>query len=650
MRNYFISAMLLMTALFIGCATDETTDTGTPGGTTGKYQTVYAHIKISNSNPTSGLSSTRAANTNDTVFEDGTTDENSVHNLLIVFYDQNGTPVGYYDQKGYTNTKDDNNSDDIESKLEWNDAEVVPIQMIRPGEPFHAIAFLNYDEDWKTDLTSKNKSDVSSIVKNTFTISVAKEGGAEETTKFFFMSNSGYFDGSGDFRVATEIKDFIYPTAAEAKSSPAITIYVERAAARVDFKIAEDAVKPYKVMHADEDYNLSFAPAHWGLTATENQNYLLKNMSGNLDSYKANTYPESFGDWVGYQRHRTFWAETPRYNSYVYPDSGVDTKEVSLTYLAHNGTTTEIAAGAEKFSTLYTFEHTFNAADFNTAENPYAVPTSLILDGGYKAVKVVNGVETEEELDFNGAGFYLRKIAATTQLYLEQNETGDNELFTTLLKEQTVIYTRTGAGTDEDPYVYTQVNLGGKDNFTLSNTHKFYYADGTEAESSNAWTIQLKNAVDTYYMRTYVPEKGNKGEDGYEAAKYVYTQVTEANLDAVNVALQKNVGSAFKYDSAKAYFHVPVLHYIASASYPDNAYTGTLAMDDDGNVINKTGELGVVRNHIYRLTVDNITGLGHGNPGDGVLIPDPEEEKLYYFHAKLEILSWHVVEFHFDLK
>ena len=669
MKNFFLSALILATALgFAGCQKDDTAADGS-SDVSELSKFLYAHIKISNSDIT------RATNQNDNDFEDGTLEENIVSNMLIVFYDEDGKIVGRYDDKEWNQSADSDTSDDIESNLEWKDAEVVPIKMLRPGEPFYAIAFLNYDERWRADLISENSTigSVSSIVKDTYSRTVTGEDGKK--TCYFLMTNSGRFDSDENYCIATKIEGFVFPTPEEAKNSPAITIYVERAAARVDFKITDNATNKYTVYYSNTEYELQFTPEHWGLTATENQNYILKNMKSKLTDYAGADYAASFSEWINYLKHRTYWAETPRYGNYIYPHSGagMDVKfpDVSLDYIDY----TELAGspmGAADFSKKYTFEHTFDADDLRSVVNPYTVPTSIVFDGQYIATRSGGGVPdtdpdidtpaitpnpSDEVLDFNGAGFYLRTIANTKHIYLEKNSGGKNDLLVTYLNEQTVIFTKEVADGAET-YSLIGYNDQTAADFEIANTQKFYFTDGTTAESSNAHTLQIKaGAAGEYYLRTYVDTKGQPGDADYAPAHYVYTPVTAATLANANIEIQKNVGSAFKYNNGRAFFYIPVLHYIARESYPENEdgvleYTGTFAAGQDGKAINKTGEFGIVRNHIYRLTIDQIEGLGFGDPGIGDFkpIPDPEENKQWFFHAKLEILSWHVVEFTFGLK
>lgn len=647
MRKSFFFLLLLTVALGISGCQDDGLPEGQAAGT-GAAMTVYTHIKLAM--PGEGFNTRATTFVNGEEFEDGTYAENEIANLMILFYEKNGgLPVGIYDDKEWTQEADGNENDDIESHVGWNEAEVVPVKMLRAGEPYYAVAFLNYDEDWAAELQNTALNKVPEVVKGDYAVSLQGE-------KRFLMTNSGYFDGEGNYQFATAIKDFVFPTPEEAKNGNAITIYVERAAVRIDFKIAADAIPTYEVYYGDDAYTLKFTPGTWGLTATEQENFLIKNMKDNVSAYGTEEYPSGFSDWINFNRHRTFWAETPKYGSYVYPGSGVDEEiaNYALRYAEYGDLTTEVSS--ENFSSLYTFEHTFPAADLKTATNPYAVPTSVVFGATY----VATGAD-ETVLPFNGKGFYLRNVAERKQMYLEQNASGENDLLETLLKEQTVIYTYSGG---------QFAAVADADVFEVVNTRIFYanVNDGKGTPSSNTYTLQLKPSLagGEYYLRIYVPAAGEVG------AHYEYKKIDDgatgdedaATLKEANVALQKNVGTATFYDGARAYFYVPVLHYIAEHdAYKTEEgkyeYTGDFAYTAGGSIENRTGEFGIVRNHIYRLTIDQIEGLGYGQPGtsDGEVdepdprpLPDPDEEKQYYFHAKLQILSWHVIDFNFTLK
>ena len=107
-----------------------------------------------------------------------------------------------------------------------------------------------------------------------------------------------------------------------------------------------------------------------------------------------------------------------------------------------------------------------------------------------------------------------------------------------------------------------------------------------------------------------------------------YVAITSANLDTVNTALAQVKAEGF--NTGLAYFPVIIEHFGGVAG-TDNEKTGD-------------GAYGVVRNHIYDLTIQSIKSLGTGIFDETKpIIPDGSTKK-YYVGAKLNILSWKVVQ------
>jgi hypothetical protein len=59
----------------------------------------------------------------------------------------------------------------------------------------------------------------------------------------------------------------------------------------------------------------------------------------------------------------------------------------------------------------------------------------------------------------------------------------------------------------------------------------------------------------------------------------------------------------------------------------------------------KTGEYGMVRNHVYDIKIDGITGFGTPvyEPGQIITPEKPEEDVALNLSARINILAWHLV-------
>jgi hypothetical protein len=58
-----------------------------------------------------------------------------------------------------------------------------------------------------------------------------------------------------------------------------------------------------------------------------------------------------------------------------------------------------------------------------------------------------------------------------------------------------------------------------------------------------------------------------------------------------------------------------------------------------------TGEFGMVRNHLYDVTISAVQGLGTPvYDADKTITPEkPEEDQFSYIAAKINVLAWRVV-------
>lgn len=94
------------------------------------------------------------------------------------------------------------------------------------------------------------------------------------------------------------------------------------------------------------------------------------------------------------------------------------------------------------------------------------------------------------------------------------------------------------------------------------------------------------------------------------------TQVTASSKDAVNTAL-KAQGLAKIYNTGMSYYYAPIEHYTLN---------------------------GIVRNHIYNITVDGFYGLGTPvyDPEWAIILEKPKSDDAY-LAARINILSWHLM-------
>lgn len=130
---------------------------------------------------------------------------------------------------------------------------------------------------------------------------------------------------------------------------------------------------------------------------------------------------------------------------------------------------------------------------------------------------------------------------------------------------------------------------------------------------------------------------------GIDNKIYKFTGETPAEVtdgvSEVNTYLSTKTNSLYarKYTDGKSYYFVEIEHVAATGS-------GETAIN------------GIVRNHIYDLTLNSIAGPGIPvfNPDDKYIPQEPEDENLYFLGARVNVLDWRIVsqgvEFDNDIK
>lgn len=116
---------------------------------------------------------------------------------------------------------------------------------------------------------------------------------------------------------------------------------------------------------------------------------------------------------------------------------------------------------------------------------------------------------------------------------------------------------------------------------------------------------------------------------------YKFTGETPAEVtdgvSEVNTYLSTKANSLYarKYTDGKSYYFVEIEHVAATGS----GETATPAIN------------GIVRNHIYDLTLNSIAGPGIPvfNPADKNIPQEPEYENLYFLGARVNVLDWRIV-------
>lgn len=635
-------------------------------------------------------------------FENGTGNESYVNRLDFFFYDAAGNPTStpvpmtLDDIQKKVEAGEAYFGNGLNNNVTRVYTTVVAAALTQGQNlPSQVICIVNGESDAINALKKVTLANLIDQLRTTF-----------RTDSYFTMSNSVYYGqniltGQANQRLcATPINPNtqLFPTKDKAlkavedskdedisNDGALVDIYVERLAAKVGLTMGtgETVLVPYELQDASKnDVTLTFVPEYWTMNATDQQVYLTKRYgvettpaeydeSGELVTpavinrtpnwsqiANALTGSETNSWWNDPDNFRSYWGTSPSYFADSYPDVSDDVNDLvnyshdykinyrSYTNIAGQAARTDAGiAGIGKqalawnatngFSTgstnvtlgetstqastgyIYTFETTASRYRINdiAKSNPAAVVASAVVVGKYQ----VNGAPVTE-------AFYIDRNAGTNGIYYPDAAAVKN----VLAGRQRIVFSRTGAGSEEDPYRYTALPATDT-RLTVKHPDK----DARDAAgiklAGRLVTLQLQEITGNPIYYFDYDEEGN-GE---------YVPVNAGNLADVNAQLFA-VGYMDMFAQGLGFYSVPIRHLNFDLNNAGNAlYDPATNIYDWANM--PSGAFGVVRNHVYNLTISKISGLATALRSPDQPIVPAKEETNQYIAARLNILAWNVV-------
>ncbi len=450
--------------------------------------------------------------------------------------------------------------------------------------------------------------------------------------KNFVMTTSSFLGGvnastTGDYTYfATKLKPTDFKeegkTYTEEDGMTSVDIYVERLAARVGVSLALDPKvnpkhdKTFKFNGKDYNlYGLNVSVAGsdnpniggsitaatkvyvaiigWELNSTAKKTNLMKDLG---DWTAESAIGGAAGWWNKPADHRSFWGK-----SYTYGKKGTElsdskTGALKTNEFAWNQLTLAVSEGRFIGDRAYCNETTnipanliASGATDVTTENispkytPSVVLSAVVCDENGKALTLVKyqGVEYTEE------GFLKRilSIANTKKFYIHVEGSAD----------------------------YAQVDVKDVELVSAS----------VDTKQLGSVKVALKDNNITYYKIKDGATKTDgkyEPEDLEEVSADVINEHYAQYTDAAHLAIAKTDGAMF--------YTIPLTHL--------NKGTGN-------NVVE--GQYGVVRNHIYDLSITKIKSLGEGvfDPENEHIDPEEPKNPTFYVESAINILSWKIV-------
>ena len=616
-------------------------------------------------------------------FNKGTDDENKVSTIYLIFYDEKGNRVSTSQVRKDNNNNGDEGRDNNENSIYKGVVQVDVTHGSLP--PAYVMAFINPITSTSFEI-NPDFATLDNLEKVTRPRIIDDSGN-------FAMSKSVYYGHNPNNNnqmeriMATPIEEgqlfktdqaaqealnkALDPDSEESdnEKSPVIDIYVERYAAKVNFSIPKDA---YTITIKDK--TLKFIPEYWAVNAYESETYVTKSFFNSIDPETGEVGGiMSFEDmnkaignateeqkkwfWNSEKNHRCYWAQSPAYYAEKYPRVADDILDKRTGYAAEGGyslgyysyndmvenadhkliSKARKLTGADKdqkYKMIDARENTVSGKSLIKAyEDPAASPKAAI-----GSVVLVGHYEIEDKEYKDDECFYVMGSVNTSgnaaniyTLYESYDKMLDHFVLTTI----PFAYDKEGKKSfflyDKDNAQFT--NEDYKNMFIIEHPKKD--VRGELVIDSRFVTIQLNPT----WVNDYLNEKGPRI---YALINGIYTEITESNINDINQQMLYAAGTAQGFQGGKAYFTIPIKHLGFYRSGNPNAGKNANDKDFKWNEV-KSGDFGLVRNHIYTIIVDDIIGLGNGipDPDDPIVPPtDPEE---YYVGARVIVLNWAVV-------
>ena len=406
----------------------------------------------------------------------------------------------------------------------------------------------------------------------------------------FIMTNSTYNNGDATSQYfATVMKDNNFlkekPTKVELTNDNAVQIYVERLASKV-------TVNTNLTLSGTDNNELTVGK--YDVDGVE-QDLKIKVLGWGLNALNKNEYVEkqvpAWGTDLGFiwdaeDLFRSYWACSPNYRGGSYPTSFANVVETSNT--------------TDKVTVSSTADYSLQYVSWNNLGNS--------LGGQQYCMENTN---TQKELQ---SGNFKAKV---THVLLKAQTVDAQDL---------IRY---------DGCLYTQANFLNR---ILSQLNMSLYSlsEGTYTQIATSdlavvntydGTVDMALTADAAKKTWYI-----KSGEGYTSCD---VETINAKFDALEI-------KADYYKKGMMYYCVPIEHLRGGkVIYSDNKDNLTVSVNE--------ADYGVVRNHHYVLSINSIANLGTAvyNPKEEII--PVMESPTYYVGAKVNILSWKVVNQSVDL-
>ena len=591
MKKFTMFSSVLASALMLVVASCSSEDVAGVDAQNGKGATSYLAVNIEN---VGSAPASRSYNQGNGTYEDGSEAESKINNVRFYFFNGDGTPyllVNDDPEKTPVNFLErELGTDDMVGNDHDHTAEITTKAMlVLKGETKAVPASV-------IAVINPAALDNSTLHSGTMTLSELRTSATgskfNDKTEGFVMSNSVY-ESAGQDVCSTPVANSVFDTADKALSKP-VDIYVERVNAKVNAKI-------------DANYPADKTEKAW--TKNEDGKYQIK-----VGSIDVTTYEENAN-------------ATPTTNTY--PVYAV----VQGWQLADANGKAELCKQIN--TSWYAGElgiSPWTTSDYHRCFWSESVPFTTGAGANRPVNPTFNGITQSLSDDFSAEPVYT--LPNTPDKVVTNPTTSVNTLTKLIVAAKLVYKDKNNTYHPAQVCQYRGLTYLGEEAVKKQIVGGFarYFKKTTTGgvdvyKSIDASDIAFKTVPGSSEVKDY-EVVAKLADDNVELWEKNGQEYTKANNAIVNAALAKEEAQVRSTEGA-TYYYTPIKHL------------GTPG---------KLGEYGIVRNHSYQVTIQNIKGFGTPvyNP-DQEIDPIVPSDNNTYLAASIKVLSWRVVSSNVDL-
>lgn len=588
MKKFTMLSSVLASALMLTVASCSSEDVAGGDSQNGKGTTSFLAVNIEN---VGSAPASRSYQQGDGTYEDGTEAESKINNVRFYFFNGDGTPyllVNKNSEKQPVNFLDQTVETDGNDHDHTAETKTKAVLVLN-GETKAVPASV-------IAVINPEVLDNTTLQSGTMTLSELRTSATGskfyDKTNGFVMSNSVY-ESAGQDVCSTPVANSVFATSEDAMKNP-VDIYVERVNAKVNAKI-------------DADYQRT-GETEKAWTKNADGKYQIEVGSIDVTTYEENT-------------------------------NAAPTKNTYPVYAVVQGWQLADADGkAEVCKQIKTSWYAgelgispWTTSDYHRCFWSKSVPFTSGAQGGANHPVNPKFTDITQSLSGEFSAEPVYTLPNTPDQVVTNPTTSLNTLTKLIVAAKLVYKDKNGNYNPAQVCQYRGLTYLGEDAVKkqiVGGFAKYFKKTATGYQSIEASDITFKTVPGSSEVKDYevvATLASNVGELYVKDGETTYKTVSK---DDVNAALAKEEAQVRSTEGA-TYYYTPIKH-----------------LGDAG----KLGEYGIVRNHSYQVTIQNIKGFGTPvyDPKKEIDPMIPSDENTY-LAASIKVLSWRVVSSKVDL-